>query len=83
MANTTGAEIKEARSGSLERVVSPRDGASIAEELERSANIVASYADKHRDAMPPNVSVALTREIWRLRELAGKVKPTIPDDEEG
>lgn len=64
------------------RLVSPRDGDQIAEELSRSANIVASYYEKHKAEMPANVACALTREMSRLRDLAAKVKPAPKEDEE-
>lgn len=67
-----------------QRLVSPRVGEQIAEELERSANIIASYYEKHKSEMPANVACALTREMMRLRDLAAKVKPAPKDeDEEG
>jgi len=68
----------------VHRMVSPRVGEQIAEELGRAANIIASYYDKNRDAMPANVACALTREMHRLRTLADHVKPEPKeDDEEG
>lgn len=65
-----------------QRLVSPRVGEQIAEELERSANIIASYYEKHKSEMPANVACALTREMTRLRDLASKVKPSPKDDDE-
>lgn len=47
----------------------------IAEELKRSANIIASYYDANRKDMPANVACALTREMERLRNLASIVCP--------
>lgn len=67
--------------GSLDRFVTPRVGNQIAEELERSSNIIASYYDRHRDSMPANVACALTREIGRLRDLAHSVKPFATHDD--
>jgi len=68
----------------VHRMVSPRVGEQIAEELGRAANIIAAYYDRNRDAMPANVACALTREMQRLRTLADHVKPAPQeDDEEG
>lgn len=65
-------------------IISARAGEQIAEELSRSANIIASYYEKHKSEMPANVACALTREMSRLRDLASRVKPAPPhDDEEG
>lgn len=63
-------------------LVSDRDGQQIAEELERSANIVASYYEKHRDGMPSNVTSALMREMARLRNLARTVRPLRKEEED-
>jgi hypothetical protein len=45
----------------------------IAEELRRNANVLASY-DSKNPGIPAAVSVALTREMIRLRELADAVE---------
>ena len=45
----------------------------IAEILRLEANEVARYRDAHRDSLPPIVSVALCREMVRLRSLAEKL----------
>ncbi len=67
-----------------QRLVSPRVGEQIAEELSRSANIIASYYEKHKSEMPANVACALAREMSRRRDLASRVKPAPQeDDEEG
>lgn len=63
-------------------LVSERDGKQIAEELRKSANIVAAYYEKHREAMPPNVASALTREMARLRNLAQVVTPAQKEEDE-
>ena len=67
----------------VQRLVSPREFASITDILQRDANEIARYHDKHRDAMPPHVSNALCREMTRLRSLADKIKPPTEDEEEG
>lgn len=67
-----------------QRMISHRVGEQIAEELSRSANIIASYYEKHKSEMPANVACALTREMMRLRDLAARVKPAPQEeDEEG
>lgn len=69
-----------------QRLVSPRVGEQIAEqiaeELSRSANIIASYYEKHKSELPANVACALTREMSRLRDLAARVKPAPQEDDE-
>jgi len=45
----------------------------IAEILRLEANEVAHYRDTHRDSLPPIVSMALCREMARLRSLAEKL----------
>jgi len=64
------------------RLVSPRVGEQIAEEMERSANIIARYYEAHKNDMPANVACALTREMIRLRDLASRVKPAPQDDDD-
>lgn len=77
----TKTDIAENRS--LHPLVSPREFASIADILQRDANDIAHYHDKHRDALTPHVSSALCREMARLRGLADKIKPSNEDEEEG
>jgi len=72
-----------AENRSLHPLVSPREFASIADVLQRDANEIAHYHDKHRDALPPHVSAALCREMARLRNLADKINPPREDEEEG
>jgi hypothetical protein len=67
-----------------QRLVSPRVGEQIAEELNRASNIIASYYEKHKSEMPANVACALTREMMRLRDLAARVMPALQEEgEEG
>lgn len=56
----------------------------IAEILTRRANEIAGFsADYKRDAGHfGSVELALTREVERLRRLAGRVNPPKPEDEE-
>ena len=56
----------------------------IAEILQRRANEIAGFsAEYKRDAGHfGSVELALSREIERLRRLAGRVNPLDPEDEE-
>lgn len=56
----------------------------IAEILNRRANEIAGFSgDYKKDSNHfGSVELALTREIERLRRLAGRVNPTEPEDED-
>jgi len=56
----------------------------IAEILERRANEIAGFSNEYRNDPKHfgSVEFALTREIQRLRRLAGRVKPEGPEDGE-
>lgn len=56
----------------------------IAEILKRRANEIAGFSDKYRSEQDHygSVELALTREIERLRRLAEKVNPPLPEDED-
>lgn len=65
--------------------LTPSDQDQIAEILKRRANEIASFRieymndDKHHGS----VELALDREISRLRRLAERVNPPLPEDEGG
>lgn len=54
----------------------------IAEILERRANEIAGFSDDYRRKPEHygSVELALTREIQRLRRLAGRVNPDEPEE---
>lgn len=55
----------------------------IAEILKRRANDIADFKMTNlKNDEPGSVSLALTREITRLRHLAERVNPAEPDSEE-
>ena len=60
------------------------DREQVADVLSRRSNEIAGYLDDYRK--DPNhfgsVELALTREVQRLRRLAGKVNPPIEDQED-
>lgn len=60
------------------------DRAQVAEILERRANEIASFSDEYRRDSKHygSVEFALTREINRLRRLAERVNPPLPEEEE-
>lgn len=55
----------------------------IAEILERRANEIAEFANEYQKNPEHfgSVELALTKEISRLRRLAGRVNPEEPEDE--
>ena len=56
----------------------------IAEILSRRANEIAKYSNEYtrNDEHHGSVELALTREIYRLRNLANRVNPPKPEPEE-
>lgn len=63
--------------------LTPSERAQIGQILSRRANEIASFSDSYRNDPKHfgSVEFALTREIERLRRLAGRVNPE-PEDEE-
>ena len=60
------------------------DRAQVAEILERRANEIAGFSDEYRRDSKHygSVEFALTREINRLRRLAERVNPPLPEEED-
>lgn len=56
----------------------------IGEILKRRANEIAGFSDDYRrkDDHFGSVELALTREIERLRRLAGRVNPPAPEEDQ-
>lgn len=56
----------------------------IAEILNRRANEIAGFHTEYRNKPEHygSVELALTRESERLRRLAGKINPPLPEDED-
>lgn len=64
--------------------LTPSERGQIAEILSRRANEIAGFSDKYRREPEHHGSVelALTREIDRLRRLAERVNPPLPEEED-
>lgn len=67
-----------------ERTLTKSDREQIAEILGRRANEIAMFSDNYRRNAEHHGSVelALSREIDRLRRLAGRVNPAEPEGDE-